>query len=252
MAVIPRIQPRLQKYQVPTSLTHSAGTITAVVGSNTFTAAVGSPTSATLYFLYLRMNSGTLTMFNVTTLPSVYRVSFPEAILVGAYYSDGASSPAFGSFVNIEGMPVSERMPYLATLTGFGTPSNVAFFFTRHGKELFVFGTFTAGTVAAVTVSATLPGSLSLETGDLSLANTTAQAGPTAGGVWTANTANPQRTNVVTATGTNATLIYAGGPQATTPLVSATGSGAFASSVVTSVEARLPISAFSITPLKDL
>lgn len=136
---------------------------------------------------------------------------------------------------------------YTPTLTGFGTASNISFMWRRNGDSIEIKGTFTAGTVAAVTVSMTLPGGLSIDSNKVSLANTTAAAGPTCG-IWTENTANPQRTNAILATGTSTTLIYAGGPQSSTPLVAVTGSGGFATGQVIAVEiTAIPIVGYAAT-----
>lgn len=105
-------------FLVPDSLVHSSGTITATFGVNAYAVGVGTPTANTLYFLYLRSNAGVPQLVSSTSVPSVYRVSQPEALLVGAYYSDGVAVPVFGSFVNIEGVPKSQIMAYTPTLTG--------------------------------------------------------------------------------------------------------------------------------------
>ena len=93
-----------QNFLIPESLTHSSGIITAVVYGQNYTASVGTPAANTLFFLYL--NSGSLV--STTTVPSTYRVSNPNAILVGAWYSNGVSpTPGWGTFVNIEGTPIA-------------------------------------------------------------------------------------------------------------------------------------------------
>lgn len=136
---------------------------------------------------------------------------------------------------------------YTPTLTGFGSATNISFMWRRVGDSIEIKGTFTAGTVAAVTVSLTLPGGLTIDSNKVSLSNTTAAAGPTCG-IWTENTANPQRTNAVLATGTSTTLIYAGGPQSSTPLVASTGSGSFATGQVIAVEiTAIPIVGYAAT-----
>lgn len=50
--------------------------------------------------------------------------------------------------------------PYTPTFTGFGTTSNVNFFWKQDGDEMVIMGTFTAGTVSATAASFTLPNAL--------------------------------------------------------------------------------------------
>lgn len=102
-----------QKYIIPTSLTHSSGIITAVVNGASYQVTLSGLTYVTRYFLYL--NNGSLVY--VTTLPSTYRATNPNAILVGAFYSNGLASVAFGAFVNIEGVPnTSAAIPYVLSI----------------------------------------------------------------------------------------------------------------------------------------
>ena len=123
------------RYVIPTSLTHSSGTITAVVNQVGYSVNLSGLSANTLYFLYLRINSGTTQLFFSAIVPSSYRASFSEALLVGAFYSNGNSSPAFGSFINIEGVPkTSNEIPFV----GSGTWTNTTYsgFWERDGKNL--------------------------------------------------------------------------------------------------------------------
>lgn len=54
------------------------------------------------------------------------------------------------------GVPASDFVAYTPTFTGFGTPTNVAFFSRRIGDSLEVKGSFTSGTTTAVTAKITL------------------------------------------------------------------------------------------------
>ncbi len=136
-----------------------------------------------------------------------------------------------------------QRKKWTPTITGFGNVSNTFFFWLKLRCDLLGQGTFTAGTVAAALASLDLPTGLVIDANALSIANTTAAAGPDLNGVWTAHTANPQRGTAVSATGTSTTLVYAGSNA--TPLIPSNGSGTFASSVVTSVAFRVPIVGWS-------
>lgn len=94
-----------------TSLTHNAGTITAVVSGITYTVSVGSPTANTLYMIYLTP-AGLVISTNVN---SVGPAGASAWVLVGAFYSNGIGSPAFGAFVNIDGIPACEGIQFTPT-----------------------------------------------------------------------------------------------------------------------------------------
>lgn len=99
---------RKRNYQIPDDLTHSSGTISAVFGTTTYNVNLSGLSANTLYYLYIRKVSGVSTLVFVTTAPSTYRLSFSDAVLIGAFYANGLSSVGFGSFVSIEGTPQSE------------------------------------------------------------------------------------------------------------------------------------------------
>ncbi|OQW46487.1 MAG: hypothetical protein A4S09_16350 [Proteobacteria bacterium SG_bin7] len=127
-----------QRHLIPDSLSHSGGIITAVLSGVSYSHTLSGLTANTLYFLYMRINSGNVILTSSTSIPSVYRVSFPEAILVGAFYADGMSPVAFGSFVNIEGAPESLPISYTPVWTSLGTnptlgTTSITGFWTRKG-----------------------------------------------------------------------------------------------------------------------
>lgn len=109
----------------------AGNTIGATGGAETHT--LSGLTANSLYFLYMRINSGSVILTSSTSVPSVYRASFPEAILVGAFYADGMSPVAFGSFVNIEGVPETSSVPYLPVLEATGTNPNLGSTGVREG-----------------------------------------------------------------------------------------------------------------------
>lgn len=96
-----------KKYSIPDSLIHNSGTITATFNSVNYSVTLSGLATNSLYFLYVRSVLGVTQLFFTASVPSVYRVSYPEAILVGAFYANGLSPVAFGSFVNIEGIPTT-------------------------------------------------------------------------------------------------------------------------------------------------
>lgn len=120
MARVPRNIASKNKYAIPDSLTHAMGAITATFGSSSYPVALSGLSANTLYFLYLRINSGNLELFFSTSVPSVYKNSFQEAVLIGAFYSNGNLVVEFGTFVNIEG-PASTQ----AEITGRTTVPGV-------------------------------------------------------------------------------------------------------------------------------
>jgi hypothetical protein len=116
-----------QRYLIPKTLSHSGGIITASFETNTtvggsYQVTLTGLTANTRYFLYIRHSGITPSLFFATTTPSLYRVLFPDAVLVGAFYSDGMSPVAFGSFVNIEGTPVTDWISYQPVWSSTGTP----------------------------------------------------------------------------------------------------------------------------------
>ncbi len=88
---------------IPNNIVHSLGVITATFDFGSMACTLAGLTENTLYYLYKIDSSADLQF--TTDAPSVYRVTFPEAIIVGAFYSDGYSPVAFGAFVNVEGPP---------------------------------------------------------------------------------------------------------------------------------------------------
>lgn len=139
-----------QRYLIPESLTHNSGIITAVVFGQSYTVNVGTPAANTLFFLYL--NAGSL--ISTTTVPSTYRSTNPNANLIGAWYSNGLATPAWGSFVNIEGVPKTSRISYDIKTTGgtqaWGTITADAMSWERIGNRIFVSGRLTLGVRTAV------------------------------------------------------------------------------------------------------
>lgn len=105
-------------------------------------------TANTLYFVYAQIVSGVPALRISASVPSVYVLSNPTEKLVGAFYSNGAVSVAFGSFVNIYGPPRSESIPYVpATTQGFGSVGSLTCHWSRNGDMLYHRSTFVTGTV---------------------------------------------------------------------------------------------------------
>jgi hypothetical protein len=60
----------------------------------------------------------------------------------------------------VSGAVITDPVAYTPTITGVGTPTDVNVFWSRRGKYLEVYGSFTTGTVDATTVSLSLPSGL--------------------------------------------------------------------------------------------
>jgi hypothetical protein len=125
-------------YEIPTSITHSLGQITATFPSASYNVNLTGLSANTLYFLYTRKVSNVASLVYSTTVPSTYRVSFPDAVLVGAFYSNGLVSVGFGSFVNIEGVP-STNNPVSSALTMDATTpfTRTVMTWSRRGSDIY-------------------------------------------------------------------------------------------------------------------
>lgn len=99
----------------PDSLSHAAGIVTAVIGSMTYTCTLSALVANTKYNLYI--TPGSLTMQFSVNENSIGPVGFTSWILIGSLYANGgpptlgataATTIAFGSFVNIIGVPKTD------------------------------------------------------------------------------------------------------------------------------------------------
>lgn len=125
-----------RKYLVPDAISHNSGIITATFNGVSYNLTLPALTANTLYFLYLGTLSSVTGISQSTAVPSAYLASNPGSILIGAYYANGgpaaltgstaATAIAFGSFVNIEGTPKSEWIPYNMVLGAVTTPPTKA------------------------------------------------------------------------------------------------------------------------------
>jgi hypothetical protein len=75
----------------------------------------------TRYMIYAVLSGGIPALRISTNANSLGPAGFSSWKLVGAFYSDGMSPVAFGSFVNIEGVPVTNWVSYLPTWGSTGT-----------------------------------------------------------------------------------------------------------------------------------
>lgn len=136
-------------FQIPDSLTHSAGDITVTFANGSFVVSGATGlTSNTLYFLYIRDNGSGAELFFDTDVPSVYQTTNTDAILVGAFYSNESGN--YGSFVTINSKPKTLEDEGISFVPGVNSNTNVLSvegYWKRNGSEIIVEGgnTWNAG-----------------------------------------------------------------------------------------------------------
>lgn len=80
----------------------------------------------TLYMVYAVMSGGVITGITYSTnVNSVGPVGATAWKLIGAFYSNGLASPAFGGLVNISGSPRTDWITAVPTIAGSPTASGV-------------------------------------------------------------------------------------------------------------------------------
>ena len=90
------------------------------------------------------------------TLSLVIRATTDMATDAGIVISDVVVGPG----VNVQGAVVGEWTAYTPTLTGFGTPSSVSFYYRRAGSGIDIYGSFVSGVPTATEARVTLPSGL--------------------------------------------------------------------------------------------
>jgi hypothetical protein len=123
-----------------------------------------SMSANTLYMIYAVLNSGVVELRYSSNVNSVGPAGFTYWKLVGAFYANGMSPVAFGSFVTIEGVPTTlNYINYIPTLntTGGGAitlnatskidPSGR---YMRRGSNIHLHSNFRNGTGGAATGNA--------------------------------------------------------------------------------------------------
>jgi len=155
-----------------TALNHSAGNITLASGafltiggqqyktSSQLLVALPTLASFQLYYVYATVSGGNPQLTISQNVNSVGPSGFSSWKLLGALYSDGTASPAFGSFVNIEGAPCSEAIDYIPVITNSGSHTLSYAKATRIGKLLRVDARFTSGAPASSPATLSLPSAL--------------------------------------------------------------------------------------------
>lgn len=122
--------------------------------------------------------------------------------------------------------------------SGWGTNTNVSFFYKQVGDSLKVRGTFTSGTLVPGFLSISLPGGYTIDSAKVSVANTDTGEGEDVGRIGT-GIAN-QHAPMVTATGSSTSIVYSGSTFNTNTHLTPSGM-VFSSSAHTSVTFEVPI-----------
>lgn len=146
------------------------------------------------------------------------------------------------------GPAIKDWTSYTPTVgAGFGTATNIAFFYRQDGDMLSIQGTFTVGTVAASLATLTLPSGLSIDSSKISINNTSANPGTMVGYYDNSEALANTQGCIVTAPATSTTLVYFGPGEtnASSSLTPANGNVVTASSVVMSVNFSVPIAGWS-------
>lgn len=153
------------------ALSESSGTITLgpsilnIGGRQYSTAslnvAVGSHGLNALRYIYAVQSAGVVSL-QISDAPNSVGPGTDSWKLVGALYTDGVSGD-FGSFVNIEGVPTSRKIAYTPFTQGFGTITDVGFFWQRRGDLMVFQCKFESGTTTGDQAQLGLPGSFEFD-----------------------------------------------------------------------------------------
>lgn len=138
------------------ALSHSSGvislgpTLITIRGQQYYALAsslnISGLTANTLYFVYAVPLGSSFSLQYSTSIPSVYRIGVPQSALVGAFYSNNFTTPAFAAFVNIDGVPRTEWWATNNTIPtaligsvsnpAFGTMSHNLYRLKRSGEDI--------------------------------------------------------------------------------------------------------------------
>lgn len=129
------------------------------ITSSNLTVAYPALTANTLYMIYAVQTAGVVSIVISTNFNSVGPTNFSSWKLVGAFYSDGATgSVAFGSFVNIEGIPSTDLITFTpvlraaANLVTMGSGSISTGRWYRRGEQIHCEVQFVSGSSASTGV----------------------------------------------------------------------------------------------------
>ena len=160
--------------------------------------------------------------------------------------ADSSSSTGLSYSAALSGKlnPVTDWKDYTPTIQGLGTVSNVSGKYKRVGDSLLLKVFFDSGTVTSSLSGFSLPSGLNIDSTKLTRSsNTSAQTGTMVGSYEITESVSNSNGKLVTATGTNSTLIYFGASSrnSSNGLVPANGNVVMASNVGVSLVAKVPI-----------
>jgi hypothetical protein len=235
-----------------------------IVGSGTFSAGSSSADSDVIVYIYdvtnsrviepstfkLFSNSSTIAdrfiaNFQTSADSTSYRLIFHCASTSASAYTLKIDNIAVSPTTIAFGTPITDWSSYTPTFTGFGTVTNVNYWWRRVGSDMEIKGFHTNGTVAATAATFTLPNNAQVSTSILKN-NTVGTQGSIVGEYGFDSNLNATG-RLVTSPGTNANLIYFSGifNGSTNNLTAANGNSVSANSVNGSVYACVPIQGWS-------
>lgn len=223
-----------------------------VTGTYNFSGTLGSQTwmvyiyDATLGAANWIQPAGFLGM-NQSSGPGRIRATFQSSVTAGQKYrvavissqaAAGASSIQFDNFTCSRqtapiGPVVTDWVSYTPTFTGFGTPTNVSFFWRRSGDSLEINATFTTGTCTATEARISLPSGLTIDVSKIS-GNLVVGYGGLAGSTTPVN---------VLATGGHTYFRF--GPNSNLSTIANNASSIFSNATAVSFQAFVPITGWS-------
>ena len=122
----------------------------------------------TLYMVFAVLSGGAVQLRISSNFNSLGPTGFAAWKLVGAFYSNGRSAPAFGSSLPIEGVPETSEIGFDQTVSGGITSiSNADAYWIRRGREIFVKGGFVAPAVGLGDAQIRVPTNLNWDNEDL-------------------------------------------------------------------------------------
>lgn len=118
--------------------------------------------------------------FQTNSNSTSYRLIFFVGSTTSTAWTFNWDNVAIGPQLTQLGCPVTDWQPYTPTLSGFGTPTRVKFYWRRVGDTVQVRGGFLPSSVSGSTATVSLPSGMSIDTTKM----TGASAGQVLSGVW--------------------------------------------------------------------
>ena len=211
--------------------------------------AIPALTANTRYQVFCVAPLGVPALVISTNENSVGPVGYASWKLVGSFYADGLASVGFGSFVkSLVGIPDTEWMGYLPTLTGISAATTNNGKWRRYGDSIYASTFLTVSSSAGTTISVSAPANLLADYSKLQRSDY-----PRVGAGHALNSAsgaeyvgsailNNTSTSQIAFVGPNVAGVWAGA----IPFASWAVNNTLAANVL------IPITGFSNTPIQDL